>query len=69
MFIFADYRGRVIMQIVEMSHELNFAINTMENLLNSNDGDFVLETIRKYKQKKNLDSYTLMELRHRLNNI
>lgn len=57
------------MSVVDISHELELAMNSIESLLNAKDGDFILEAIRKYKQNKNIDIYTLMELRHRLRNI
>ncbi|MFH0703271.1 MAG: hypothetical protein V2B14_07050 [bacterium] len=55
------------MQAIDISSELSLAINSVESLLNEKDGEFVLEVIKKYKKHKNLDSYTLNELKHRLN--
>ena len=54
------------METVSVSKELELALNSVEKLLNDNDGEFILELIRKFKQDKNLDFYTLQELRHRL---
>ena len=57
------------MQAVEISQELEYVINVLEKLLNGKDDEFILEVLKKYKQDKSLDTYTLLELRHRLNSI
>ena len=56
------------MQVVETSIELNAAMETVENILNEEDGKHFLEILRKYKQTKKIDEYTLLKLRYYLEN-
>ena len=55
------------MQVASIQKDLEFAIASIEKMLNEKDGEFIIETIRKFKKDGALDSYTLLELRHRLN--
>jgi hypothetical protein len=43
--------------------ELEFAIKSLEKLLNSNEDKFVLNAIKNYKDNKDLDSSTLKKLK------
>lgn len=51
------------MQTTDISKDLGFAIDVVEEILNSNDGEAFLHTIRKYKQTREIDSNTLLRLR------
>lgn len=53
--------GEKIMQ--NTSTELEFAIKSLERLLNSNEDKFVLKAIKNYKDNKNLDNSTLEKLK------
>lgn len=51
------------MQVIDISGELKGAINSIEDLLNSEDGDKILEAIKRYKASKNLDNYTFKQIK------
>ncbi len=42
--------------------ELDIAINTLEKLLNDDGGEYYLEAIKRYKDSKNLNTYSLKDL-------
>jgi len=42
--------------------ELNIAISTLEKLINDDGGEYYLEAIKRYKDTKNLNNYTLKDL-------
>ena len=50
------------MQTVEVSKDLSFAIDAVEEMLNSKDGDVFLHSIRRYKQTREIDNSTLLRL-------
>lgn len=50
------------MHSISTTRELETAINSIEALLNSKDGDFVLDAIKKYKENKTIDQNTLIKL-------
>ncbi len=54
------------MQIMDISKDLSYAIDLVEEILNGNDGDVFLESIKKYKQTKELDNHTLLKVRNYL---
>ena len=54
------------MQTVDVSKDLSFAIDVVEEILNSKDGDAFLHTIRKYKQSREIDNNSLLRLRNYL---
>ena len=51
------------MQTVDVSKDLSFAIDAVEEILNSKDGDSFLHTIRRFKQSREIDDSTLLRLR------
>jgi hypothetical protein len=54
------------MQAVDVSKDLSFVINVVEEVLNSKDGDAFLHSIRKYKQTREVDDNTLLKIRNYL---
>lgn len=46
-----------------MSQDLSFAIDVVEEILNSKDGEGFLHSIRKFKQSREVDDSTLLRLR------
>jgi len=54
------------MQTVDMSKDLSFAIDVVEEILNSKDGDVFLHTIKKYKQTGEIDNPAMLRLRQYL---
>jgi len=51
------------MHTISTAAELDYAINSIETLLNGKDGEFVLEAIKQYKEQKDLDQDTLLKLK------
>jgi len=51
------------MQTIDVSKDLSFAVNVVEEILNSKDGDTFLHKIRKYKQTGEIDNSALFKLR------
>jgi len=51
------------MQTVDVTKDLSFAVNVVEEILNSKDGDAFLHTIRKYKQTGEIDNSALFRVR------
>lgn len=51
------------MQTVDISKDLSFAVDIVEEILNSKDGDAFLHKIRKYKQTGEIDNSALFKLR------
>jgi len=54
------------MQATDVSKDLSFAIDVVEEILNSKDGDVFLHKIRKYKQTGEIDNSALLRLRQYL---
>jgi len=52
------------MQTLDTSVELDIAINSIELLLNSKDGDLVLDAIKKYKEHKTIDQKLMLKLQN-----
>lgn len=50
------------------STELEFAIKSLEKMLNTDDDMFVLNAVKHYKTNKNLDNTTLIKLRSSIMN-
>jgi len=47
------------MQVIDISGDLNGAIISLEKLLNGEDGEKILETIKRYKvSKQDFDGYS-----------
>lgn len=44
--------GGVFMQTTGVSKDLSLAMDCLEDLLNNNDGEIVIETIKNYKKMK-----------------
>ena len=51
------------MQTLEMSKDLGFAVEAIEEALNCGDGQCFIDLIRKYKQTKEVDESSLLKLR------
>lgn len=54
------------MQSVDLSRDLSFAVEAMEEILNSRDGDAFLHSIRQYIQTKEIDDTALLRLKQYL---
>ncbi|MDD3149823.1 MAG: hypothetical protein PHV68_03230 [Candidatus Gastranaerophilales bacterium] len=50
-----------------MTSELNFAICSIEKILNNADGEFIINVIKQYKQNGDLEPVTLQKLKLELN--
>lgn len=48
---------------IDITGDLNSAINAVEEILNSKDGESFIGSIRKYKQTKEIDNVALMQLK------
>jgi len=48
---------------VDVSKDLSFAIEVVEEVLNSKEGDAFLHSIREFKQTKKIDDSTLLKFR------
>lgn len=57
------------MQNISYSNDLGFAVQELESLLNNDNSEFMLNTIRKYKQKRELEPYEINEIKSRLSKI
>lgn len=51
------------MYTVDVSKDLSYAIDIIEEILNSKDGDSFVDSIRNYKQTKEVDDIGLMQLK------
>lgn len=51
------------MQTMDVSKDLSFAIDAVEEILNSKDGNAFLNTIKEFKQSREIDDSTLLRLR------
>lgn len=51
------------MQTVDITKDLSFAVDAVENILNSRDGDNFLQAIRQFKQTGEIDDSALLKLR------
>jgi len=51
------------MQTIEMSKDLGYAVDVIEEALNCHDGQCVIDLIRKYKQTREVDESALLTLR------
>ena len=47
------------MQATKLSGNLSIAINCLEDVLNQNDGESIIDSIKQYKEDKNLDKIEL----------
>lgn len=61
--IISDILWGDYMQTIDISCELKGAINSIEHMLNGEDGERILETIRRYKYSKNLDNYSIKQIK------
>ena len=54
--------GGVFMASEISREELDIAVSTLEKLLNDDGGEYYLEAIKRYKDSKNLNTYSLKDL-------
>jgi hypothetical protein len=55
--------GGFLMQTIDLTKDLSFAIDVVEEILNSKDGESFISSLRAYKQTKELDNSALLILR------
>lgn len=52
------------MQVIDISSELRGAIDSIEKMLNGEDGEKILDSIRRYKaSKQSFDTYSFKQIR------
>jgi len=51
------------MQTVDVSKDIDVAVNILEDILNSKDGEDFLQSIREFKLTREIDDFTLLGFR------
>jgi hypothetical protein len=54
------------MHTADYTKDLGFAIDAVEEILNSKDGESFLSAIRQYKETREIDNNTLLRLKNYL---
>jgi len=49
------------MQTINISQDLSFAVNIIEEIINSKDGEDFIEAIKNYKHTKEIDDFILLK--------